>query len=126
MTKHTLHISAIGLLMAASLASAQTYKTPEYNNCIRQFYDPNMYNWLSYENVCSVALSIVYIPFNPGYGGSGMDLAPGRNANTGYSQREVQGKGGFDLYVCPAGYIPVDANDRYVDRVNTRFRCKRQ
>ena len=126
MTKHTLHISAMGLLMAASLASAQTYKTPEYNNCIRQFYDPSMYNWLSYENACSEALSIVFIPFNPGYGGSAMDLAPGRHASTGYSQREVQGKGGFDLYVCPAGYIPVDGNDRYVDRVNTRFRCKQK
>jgi hypothetical protein len=34
--------------------------------------------------------------------------------------------GSFELYVCPLGYIPVDANNQYVNRINsTDFRCKK-
>jgi hypothetical protein len=103
---------------------AQTYKSRNYNGCIRQFYDPNQYNWLGFENGCAEPLYVVYIAFNPGYGGSAMDPGPGRHESTGWSQREVAAKRGFQLYVCPQGYVPVDANNQYVSRVNTRFRCK--
>jgi hypothetical protein len=107
-----------------SAATAQTYKSPIYNSCIRQFYDPDMYNWLAFENRCSEALSVVFIPYRPGYGGGAADIRPGRKTSTGHSRSEVDDKGGFELYVCPEDYLPVDAEDRYVTRVNTPFRCK--
>jgi hypothetical protein len=47
-------------------ARDQEYRTPEWNGCIRQYYDPNMYNWLSFENQCGESLYIVFIANNPG------------------------------------------------------------
>ena len=64
------------LILLSTAAFAQEYLSPAYNNCVRESYDPAMYNWLSYENVCGHGISIVYIPYNPGYGGSQMDLGP--------------------------------------------------
>jgi hypothetical protein len=113
-------------LLLSRAAQAQEYLSPEFNQCIREFYDPAMYHWLAYENLCGHSISIVYIPYHPGYGGSLMDLGPGRHSSTGFDRREVQEKGGFELYVCPAGYSPVDAQNNYVTRVNTRFRCKKR
>jgi len=107
-------------------ASAYDYRSPIYNHCIREFYDPNMYNWFSFENTCSEALSVTFIPYDPGFGASAVDyLGPGRSTSTGDSRDEIQRKRGYELYVCPAGFLPVDGNDRYVTRVNTMFRCKR-
>ena len=114
------------LVLLSTAASGQEFVSPEFNNCVREFYDPAMYNWLSYENVCGHGISVVFIPYNPGYGGSEMDLGAGRHDSTGWNRREVQEKGGFELYICPAGYVPVDANNQYVNRVNTQFRCKRR
>jgi hypothetical protein len=121
-----LGFSVVMLLMLLSTAAfAQEYLSPEYSNCIREYYDPAMYSWLSYENVCGHGISIVYVPYNPGYGASQMDLGSGRHSSTGFDRHEVQEKGGFEVYVCPAGYVPVDANNNYVNRVNIRFRCRR-
>jgi hypothetical protein len=71
-------VAVFGFLMLGSAtASAQQYLTPEYNGCIRSFFDPALYNWLSYENTCSQSLSVVFVPNQPGHGGGGaMDLAP--------------------------------------------------
>jgi hypothetical protein len=125
------------ILVAASLTSAialepkdalaQRYKSPNYNGCIRQYYEEESH-WLAFENTCSEPLYVLYIPFNPGYGygGGSMDIGAGRHSSTGQSRREVDEKRGFELYVCPEGYFPVDANDRLVERVNTRFRCKQE
>jgi hypothetical protein len=120
-------VAIFGLLMlGASTAFAQQYVTPEYNGCIRQYYDPNMYNWLSYENTCSQSLSVVFVANEPGHGGGGaMDLGPGRHNSTGLTRREVDSNGGFELYVCPAGYVPVGPDGQYVTRVIPQFRCKR-
>jgi hypothetical protein len=120
-------LAVYGLLMlGATTASAQQYVTPEYNGCIRQFYDPTMYNWLAYENTCSQSLSVTFVPNQPGHGGGGaMDLRPGRHNSTGLSSREVRDNGGFELYVCPAGYLPVGPDGLYVTRVIPEFRCKR-
>ena len=107
--------------------SADDYRSPSYNHCIRSFFDPQMYNWYSFENTCGEALSITFIPYNPGFGGGAVDyLGPGRSTSTGNSREEIQRKQGFELYVCPTGFLPVDGNDRYVSRVNTMFRCKRR
>ena len=114
-------------MLGASAASAQQFVTPTFNGCIRQFYDSSMYNWLSYENTCGQSLSVVFVPNEPGHGGGGaMDLGPGRHNSTGLSSSEVRDNGGFELYVCPSGYVPVGPDNRYVTRVIPEFRCKRQ
>ena len=129
MKNHLIRFAFMGLLLLGATATgafAQQFVRPEFNGCIRQYYDPNMYNWLAFENVCSQSLSIVYIPNSPGYGGSKMDLSPGRHSSTGFSRSEVQSKSGFELYVCPAGFIPVSMNNEYVNRVIPEFKCRRQ
>ena len=128
MKNHFVALAVYGLLMlgATATASAQQYVTPQFNGCIRQFYDPAMYNWLAYENTCSESLSVTFVPNQPGHGGGGaMDLGPGRHSSIGLSRAEVQDNGGFELYVCPVGYIPVGPNGGYVTRVIPEFRCKR-
>jgi hypothetical protein len=112
---------------SVSAESADDYRSPAYNHCIRTFFDPNMYNWYSFENTCSEALSITFIPYSPGFGGGAVDyLGPGRATSTGNSREEMQRKQGYELYVCPTGFMPVDGSDRYVSRVNTMFRCRRR
>ena len=128
MKNHLILLAVSGLLMlGASAASAQQYVTPTFNGCIRQFYDPSMYNWMTYENNCGQSLSVTFVPNEPGHGGGGaMDLGPGRHSSIGLSSSEVRDNGGFELYVCPSGYIPVGPDNRYVTRVIPEFRCKRQ
>jgi hypothetical protein len=55
-----------------------------------------------------------------------MNLRPGRHDSTGDSEPEVRQKGGYELYVCPAGYIAVDADDNPVERIIPAFKCKQQ
>ena len=50
------------LLGAAGAAHAQAYRTHEFHQCVRQFYDPQMYNWLSYKNTCGESITIHFIP----------------------------------------------------------------
>ena len=128
MKRHLFSFALLGLLsLGAQAAHAQQYVRPEFNGCIRQFYDSNMYNWLSYENTCSQSLSVVFVPNDPGHGGGGaIDIGPGRHSSTGLNSSEVRDNGGFELYVCPSGFIPVGPDNRYVTRVIPEFRCKRQ
>jgi len=125
MKKQLLQSLLTGLLGMVGSVYAEQYKSPQWNHCIRQFYDPKMYNWLAFENTCGERLKILYIANNPGYGGSIMTLSPGRHDSTGYSRSEMSDKRGFELFICPADYNPVDANNRFVTRVNSQFRCKK-
>lgn len=61
------------------------------------------------------------------FGASAADIDPGRSANTGWSKSEVDRKGGgFDVYVCPLGYIAVDAaTGEAIDKTNVKFVCKK-
>ena len=127
MKNHLLSFALFGLLsLGAPSASAQQYVHPEFNGCIHQYYDSSLYNWLAFENTCSQSLYIVFIPNSPGYGDSAMEVRPGHHGSTGFSRSEVASKGGFELYVCPSGYLPVGPDNRYVTRVIPEFRCKRQ
>ena len=114
------------ILLVSVIACAQEYRSPQWNGCIGEFYDASMYNWLAYTNSCGERLNVVFIPYHPGYGGSSMEIAPGGKGSTGFSRREVDQKGGFEVYACPSGYVPVDGQNQYVNRVNTQFRCKKQ
>jgi hypothetical protein len=111
---------------AVMAVNAAEYRSPVYNHCIREFYDPEMYNWFSFENTCGEALSVTFVAINRGFGGAVSYLGAGRKTSTGDSREQVRSKGGYELYVCPAGFLPVDGNDHYVTRPNTRFRCRQQ
>jgi TPR repeat protein len=104
------------------------YSTPLATSCVRQFFDPNTYNWLSFENNCGQAIYINYIPHRPGGWsmGGGMHLAPGAHNNTGLSSAEINQTGGFDLYVCPTDSVPVDLNGNVFNVNVAQYRCKPQ
>lgn len=99
------------------------------SGCIGQFWDPKYYNWLSFQNNCGQAIHLSWIAASQSdsFGMSAADLAPGATSNSGWNQSEVQRKAGFLFFVCPGGYVPVDATtDQVVSRANQLFRCIRQ
>lgn len=108
--------------------SAIQYSTPLAASCVRQFWDPNTYNWLSFENDCGQAIYVAYIPHRPGGWaiGGGMHLAPGDHNNIGLSKAEVNQTAGFDLYVCPTDSVPVDLSGNTFTVNVAQYRCKAQ
>jgi TPR repeat protein len=107
-----------------SSANAGHYASPLSANCIRPFWDPKFYNWLSFENNCGQAINLT---FTGGISGATDNLGLGQATNTGWSKSEVTQKGIYNLYVCPAGYIPVDSStNQMVNRLNQTFTCKQQ
>lgn len=99
------------------------------SSCIGQFWDPNYYNWLSFQNNCGQAIHLSWIAASQSdtFGMSAADLAPGATSNSGWNQAEVQRKAGFLFFVCPSSYVPVDVTtDQVVSRANQLFRCKQQ
>jgi hypothetical protein len=108
--------------------AAVSYLTPLATSCVRQFFDPNTYNWLSFENNCGQAIYINYIPHRPGGWamGGGMQLAPGNHNNTGLSSAEIDQTGGYDLYVCPTDSVPVDLSGNAFNVNVPQYRCKPQ
>jgi TPR repeat protein len=109
-------------------AVSVTYLTPLPFSCVRQFYDPNSYNWLAFENDCGQEIYVDYIPHVPGGWaiGGGMHLKPGSHNNTGLSSAEVNNAGGFSIYVCPTNAVPVDLNGNVLNTNVTEYRCKPQ
>lgn len=82
--------------------------------CISQFYDPQMYNWLSLKNNCTdVVIDVVYCGQVKG-GCSEMTLRPGRSSSTGYSRREVADMGEYAIYACPKDIYPYLMNGKQV------------
>jgi hypothetical protein len=120
--KRTLILLAVLGLIGSSHAIAQQY-TSTTNQCLREYYNANNYNWLTYENTCNQALYVVLVT---GSGGSwSLDLAPGGSGGPGLSANEVRSAGGIHAYACPAGYVPVDSNDNLIhSRTVSQYRCK--
>jgi hypothetical protein len=122
--KATITVILLASMTATIALAAQRYQSPTFNSCIREFFDPSMYNWLSFGNSCSESLSVTYIGYNPPYARYSADIRPGQKTSTGLTRNEVAERGGFELYVCQSRYLPVDAADNYVSRTNVPFRCK--
>jgi hypothetical protein len=113
-------------LFAGRSARAQEYLRPQWDNCIRPFYDANTYNWLAFENGCDLNLVVVFLWRNAPHGGGELELAGGRHGSTGMSRKEVNERGGYMYYVCPSGYIPVDPQTgRYVGRPIESYTCRK-
>jgi hypothetical protein len=121
-------VAGAGLPNSPVGSSAIEYSTPLATSCVRQFWDPNNYNWLSFENNCGQAIYVNYIPHRPGGWamGGGMHLAPGNHNNTGLSSAEINQTGGFDLYVCPTDSVPVDLRGNVFNVNVAQYRCKPQ
>jgi hypothetical protein len=121
-------------LMAASLltlansasTSAQRHEIPQLNSCIKESYDPGMYNYLSFKNTCSQSLTVVLVAKDGSGAGGTMELRPGGKDSVGLSEGKIPKPGSFELYVCQTGYIPVDDNDKVVSKPASNFRCKQK
>ena len=102
--------------------------TPLATSCVRQYWDSQVYNWLSFENDCGQAIYLTFIFAHPvGWAMTGsMNLAPGAHSNTGRSNSDINQAGGYDLYVCPANSIPVDLNGNTFTANVPQFLCKPQ
>jgi hypothetical protein len=120
--------SNIGNSNSSVASGAIQYSTPLATSCVRQFWDPNTYNWLSFENNCGQAIYVSIIPRVPGGWamGGGMHLTPGSHNNTGLSTTDVNNAGGFGIYVCPTDSVPVDLNGNVLNANVSEYRCKPQ
>jgi len=118
---------AFTLAMAPIAAMAQSgaqYATPLNSSCISQFWDGTMYNWMSYQNNCGEPVHLMWYARTKG-GGFSDDIRAGGKSNTGFSHFEVNDMGGFTLFVCPKGYLPVDSSGLQVHDANASYRCKK-
>jgi hypothetical protein len=108
---------------------SDTYAPSIDGSCVHQFWDSTLYGWFAFRNDCGRPIAVTYIALSPEDpdGASACDIDPSKSCNTGWSKSEVQAKGGgFEVYVCPKGYMPVDAaTDQSVDKTNVRFVCKK-
>lgn len=113
-------------LASSSITSAQRHEIPQLNSCIKEFYDPEMYNYLTFKNTCSQSLTVVLIAKDGSGTGGTMELRPGGKDSVGRSAGKEPKPGSFELYVCPTGNIPVDDNNRLVSKPGSSFRCRQK
>jgi len=124
----TMAVAASGPINAQNQASAMT--PVGLVSCVRAFYDPQVYNWLSFQNNCSEPLNITYYwRANDHLGSSGV-AQPGRSVNTGFSRSDIDSHGGgWELYPCPLHYFPVAPGGRYIENGGSNpqsYYCKHE
>jgi hypothetical protein len=117
---------ALVTLANSSSTSAQRHEVPQLNSCIKEFYDPEMYNYLTFKNTCSQSLTIVFVAKDGSGTGGTMELRPGGKDSIGKSQGNDPKPGSFELYVCQTGYVPVDDNNQLVSKPASNFRCQQK
>src|SRR4051794_1911758 len=105
-------------------ALAQNHEIPTLNSCIREFYDPGMYNYLTFKNNCSHSVTLVFVAKDSSGASGTMELRPGAKDSVGRLKGQVPKVGGFQFYVCPSGYLPVDETGKVVTKPGTSFKCK--
>lgn len=116
---------ALALATVSSLI-AQRHEIPQLNSCIKEFYDPGMYNYLTFENTCSQSLTIVLVAKDGSGAGGTMELRPGGKDSVGLSKGKKPKPGSFQLYVCQTGYVPLDDNNEVVSKPDSNFRCEQK
>jgi hypothetical protein len=118
---------ALGFTSQPSPALADNYASPLDGGCVRHFWDPLNYGWLSFQNLCGRPIHVAFIANNSSdrFGMSAMDLGSGQTHSTGWNKDEVARKGEFTLYVCPSGFLAVDRSGQMLARrVLEPFLCK--
>src|SRR4051794_6585259 len=101
-------------MVNASSAFAQRHEVPVLNSCIREFYDPGMYDYLTFKNNCSQSVTVVFVAKDDSGASGSMDLRPGSKDSVGRFGGRAPKIGDFQLYVCVLGYVPVDDNGKVV------------
>ena len=116
------------LIFSTALLLAQRHEIPRLNSCISEFYDPEMYNYLTFKNNCAQSLTVVLVAKDGSGAGGTMELRPGGKDSVG--RNHEKGKepkpGSFELYVCPTGNIPVDDNNEKVSKPGSNFKCQQR
>ena len=112
------------LPVTASAQAGAKYAEPVTSACVSQLWDTTMYGWLAYQNNCGQPIHLMWYGRTQG-GGFSADVRIGGKTNTGFSRSEVNNMGGFALFVCPGGYIPVDSTGLQVHDANATYRCKK-
>lgn len=111
----------------AANGNSVAYLAPLPSSCVRQFWDPQYYNWLSFGNLCAQTITLTFIFNHPvGWAMTGqMILAPGAQQNTGRSSSDITQAGGLDMYICPANTVPVDMKGNTFNSNISQYQCKR-
>jgi uncharacterized protein len=119
--------SSGGASSASTPANAKDL-TPLPGTCVSRFWDPNNYNWLALQNDCGQPIYLEFI-FNHTVGWAmtgAASLGSGAHLDTGRSSSDINQAGGYELYVCPGGSIPVDLNGQALQTNVSEFRCHPQ
>jgi hypothetical protein len=115
------------LLVAAAALLGQRHEIPQLNSCIKEFYDPEMYNYLTFKNTCAQSVTMVYIA-KDGSGTTGtMDLRPEGKDSIGKSLGKSPAIGSFEFFVCPSGEMPMDDETKQVvSKTGSKFHCEQK
>lgn len=119
---------ALGISGAASELQAQDYHDGGlYNRCLRAYYDPDNYNWYTFQNNCGETLYVVVCPRQPVEACQSGELEPGEDNNTGTGREGVRRAAGWIAFACREGYLPVDASGTLIrSGPEQRYRCKKR
>ena len=113
----------LSVFPAAQKAQSQQYVLP-VPQCVREFYDPKLYNWISYENTCTDEIHVALVGISKPHSGA-LDIRPGGHASPGMTANEVKAVGGLRTYACPANYYAVDTDDKtLINAVVDHYKCK--
>jgi hypothetical protein len=128
--RHCLLIAAFVCVFAPALMPANPPDTGGglFNSCTSASYG-GPYNWLQFTNNCGQATFIEWFWRSGDYIGSGATAQVGGTVSTGLTSREVSNKRGYELYICPAGSIAVDASDSTIKNGGSNpqnYKCKPQ
>lgn len=127
MTRSLQFLMASALLLFANGQSsfAQRHEIPMLNSCIREFYDPEMYNYLTFKNNCTHGVVLVFVA-KDGSGTTGtMELRAGGKDSVGRSASgKVPKVGDFQLYVCAEGEIALDDEGKVVSKPESSYKCQ--
>ena len=119
-------VVGVSALAGAWTASAQGHRIPVLSSCIKEFYDPGMYNYLTFQNTCTQAVTLVFVPKDGSGEGGTMDLRPGGKDSIGKTEGKKQELGSFEFFVCPAGQKPLDESGAVVSKPGVKFECRQK
>jgi TPR repeat protein len=117
-----------GAAPSASTTSNARDLSPLPGTCVSRFWDANNYNWLALQNDCGQPIYVEFIFNHPvGWAMTGAaNLGAGAHLDTGRSSNDINQAGGYELYVCPGGSVPVDLNGQVLQTNVPEFRCHPQ
>lgn len=117
-------LAALTVLTPRTGAAQSGHEGGLFNGCLAEFYDADMYNWYSVRNDCDETLKVYTCGILRG-GCYSFILRPGAHDSNGNSRREAAENGGFSIYACREGYLPVTAAGAIVREGNQQYRCRR-